>query len=90
MFFFLSRNALEDEDDDDFLEENLALMDEIEAEGHENYSVMEVDGPEPDEDAHSQSKWIRPPLPVIDLNRDNVTFQQIDLDFYIGNFVFVF
>ena len=30
------------------------------------------------------SKWRRPPLPVIDEANDNILFQQLDIDHYIG------
>ena len=32
----------------------------------------------------SQSKWQRPLLPPLDPAKDSITFQQLDLDHYIG------
>lgn len=30
------------------------------------------------------SKWCRPPLPSLDISKDALIFQQLDLDHYIG------
>jgi hypothetical protein len=46
--------------------------------------VIEVgDGPET---RLTNARWSRPPLKSIDVQKDNIVFQQIDLDFYEGTF----
>ena len=40
-------------------------------------------GPGPEHEATS-IKWSRPPLPAIDPKTDNIEFQQLDVDYYIG------
>ena len=40
-----------------------------------------VAGPEHES---TSSKWSRPPLPAIDPKADNIEFQQLDVDYYIG------
>ena len=42
-------------------------------------------GTEGPEDAEACSKWTRPPPPDLNTAKDNVVFQQIDVDHYIGN-----
>jgi DNA polymerase delta subunit 1 len=42
-------------------------------------------GTEEPEDAEACSKWTRPPPPDLNTAKDNVVFQQIDVDHYIGN-----
>lgn len=75
----MSRND-EDEDPSGF-EDELALMDAIEAE--KDSEAMDVDGDGPEYEATS-SKWARPALPPIDSSKDVIAFQQIDIDYYIG------
>jgi hypothetical protein len=41
-------------------------------------------GTEGPEDAEACSKWTRPPPPDLNTAKDNVVFQQIDVDHYIG------
>ncbi|XP_052797645.1 DNA polymerase delta catalytic subunit-like [Mya arenaria] len=69
----LKRAKTEDEDEADF-EAELAMMDDFE---------MEARVPGPDEKLTS-TKWARPPVTGLDSSNDTITFQQIDLDHYIG------
>ncbi|GFO41579.1 DNA polymerase [Plakobranchus ocellatus] len=75
-----------DDDDDDQFEEDLALLEELEAEGQgDGLDMMDVDAPGvDDETSGSNVKWARPPLPHIDPKNDSVSFQQLELDYYIG------
>jgi hypothetical protein len=34
----------------------------------------------------TNAKWSRPPLAFTDETKDNIVFQQLDMDFYEGNF----
>jgi len=79
-----SRSGNTDDFDNTF-DNELALLEEVEAENRVA-TPMDVDdapGPAP----QPSTRWTRPPLPAIDPARDTVTFQQIDLDFYVGNHV---
>ncbi|XP_055900779.1 DNA polymerase delta catalytic subunit-like [Biomphalaria glabrata] len=73
---------------DDFpstFEDDLALMDSLEADRNDS-EPMEVTEDGPEYQATS-AKWARPPLPDIDSSKDKIVFQQIDLDYYVGNHV---
>ncbi|XP_052225251.1 DNA polymerase delta catalytic subunit-like [Dreissena polymorpha] len=70
---------VEDEDEMDF-EAELAMMDDIDMGG------VEVVGAGPD-DVMTSAKWARPPVGPIDPAKDTITFQQIDLDHYIGRHI---
>ncbi|KAH9507561.1 hypothetical protein Btru_051479, partial [Bulinus truncatus] len=66
-------------------EDDLALLDSLEAEMGDSESMEVVgDGPECET---TSSKWARSPLPNIDSAKDTITFQQIDLDYYVGTHV---
>lgn len=38
----------------------------------------------------TSSKWSRPPLPTVHPKTDNIEFQQLDVDYYVGEMKFVF
>lgn len=81
-----AKHARMDEDDDDpsQFEEELALLEEIEAENR-SQELMDTDAPGPEDDsADFNAKWARSPLPLIDPQKDAVAFQQLELDYYIG------
>lgn len=59
-------------------EAELAMMDDIDMD--EGADVAGA-GPEAEE---SIAKWARPPVPPLDPKKDTITYQQIDLDHYIG------
>ncbi|XP_076450505.1 DNA polymerase delta catalytic subunit-like [Babylonia areolata] len=77
-----NRYADEDEDPSAF-EAELALMDEIDSENKMEEDSQESLGEGPEHEATSV-KWSRPPLPPINPKADNVEFQQLDVDYYIG------
>ncbi|KAM5131970.1 DNA polymerase delta catalytic subunit [Mantella aurantiaca] len=79
-----------DDDGPSQFEEELAFLDEVEAdmalemsEANSNADVLPVvklsDKISP--------KWLRPPLPAIDPLKDSVCFHQIELDHYVGKHV---
>ena len=82
----------DDDDNPSQFEEELALLDEIEAECHgDDPEVMDTDAPGPVDDATDfNAKWARPPLPSLDPKKDSVAFQQLELDYYIGWFIDLF
>jgi hypothetical protein len=52
--------------------------------GEDHHVHVEVGhGPETQ---FTNSKWSRAPMPPVDQTKDTLTFQQIDIDFYEGNF----
>ena len=77
---------MDDDDEPSHFEEELALLEEIEAEGHgDSPEMMDMDTAGPDDDSTDfNAKWARPPLPALDPKKDSVAFQQLDLDYYIG------
>ncbi|GFR97478.1 DNA polymerase [Elysia marginata] len=78
---------MEDDDEDPSqFEEELALLEEIEAEGRsQGHEMMDTDSPGPeDNSAGFNASWARSPLPPIDPKKDAVAFQQLELDYYIG------
>ncbi|XP_005098812.2 DNA polymerase delta catalytic subunit [Aplysia californica] len=82
------RNEEEEDDDPSNFEAELALMEEIEAEGRDSEPMEEEgDGPQCEGTTTSNPKWARPALPPINSSTDSITFQQIDLDFYVGTHV---
>ncbi|XP_034247843.1 DNA polymerase delta catalytic subunit isoform X1 [Thrips palmi] len=75
------RPRADDDEDDEFpgtFEEELAFMDANEAE------MVEATGEGPDTNQTSV-KWSRPAPPPLDPQKDNLTFQQIDVDHYTGS-----
>ncbi|CAG5135999.1 unnamed protein product [Candidula unifasciata] len=69
-----SKRIKSEEMDEEFdFDDDIALMDEVEAEIKEDVEMV-------DEEA-----WTRPPVPDIDPLKDNIVFQQIDLDYYVGS-----
>ncbi|RUS73135.1 hypothetical protein EGW08_019097, partial [Elysia chlorotica] len=81
-----SRMDFDEDDNPSQFEEELALLDEIEAEGRGSGSeTMDTYAPGPDvESTDFNAKWLRPPLPSLDPKKDSVAFQQLELDYYIG------
>ncbi|KAL8577740.1 DNA polymerase delta catalytic subunit [Nucella lapillus] len=73
----------DDEEDPSSFEAELALMDEIDAETKMEEDSQESVGEGPALEATSL-KWSRPPLPAINPATDNIEFQQLDVDYYIG------
>ncbi|RNA04404.1 DNA polymerase delta catalytic subunit [Brachionus plicatilis] len=47
-------------------------------------SVEKIEIGQGPENVTTNTKWARPPLPIINPSQDTITFQQIDLDFYEG------
>ena len=39
------------------------------------------------ENVTTNMKWARPQMNAVDPSKDTIIFQQIDLDFYEGNFI---
>ncbi|KAM4014758.1 LOW QUALITY PROTEIN: DNA polymerase delta catalytic subunit [Anomaloglossus baeobatrachus] len=78
-----------DEDQPSQFEEELAYLDEVEADMAMEMSdacstdVLPVDKPS----AKISPKWLRPPLPSIDPLQDSLCFHQIELDHYIGSHI---
>ena len=76
-----SKSNSEEDADDSFgmtFEEQLAMMDAIKEE--EELEQMDTDlSP-----SSQESKWKRPPVRAIEESKDMITFQQIDLDHYLG------
>lgn len=60
-------------------------MDDIDTERKADMELAEGDGPE---NEATSGKWIRPSIPEKDPTKDSVVFQQIDLDYYVGKFIF--
>ncbi|XP_072172406.1 DNA polymerase delta catalytic subunit-like [Diadema setosum] len=87
------RARLPDFDDHDpsVFEEELALMEQIEAEYESqetNGSATEITPPSSQGSSQSKHpKWPRPPLSPINPKKDSVIFQQIDLEHYIGSHI---
>ncbi|CAL1283637.1 unnamed protein product [Larinioides sclopetarius] len=76
-------------DDEDFersnFEEELALMDDLEEEFQaQSLESLDPTGEDVDSQSSANIKWTRPPPPEINPNSDSITFQQLDIDFYIG------
>ncbi|XP_066276800.1 DNA polymerase delta catalytic subunit-like [Branchiostoma lanceolatum] len=65
----------DDEDESLDFEAQLAMMEEMEEE------TGAADGPVT---AITRKKWVRPPPPSLNARTDSISFQQIDLDHYIG------
>ncbi|GFS36946.1 cAMP-dependent protein kinase catalytic subunit 1 [Trichonephila inaurata madagascariensis] len=77
------------QEDDDFersnFEEELALMDELEEEFHaQSLESLESTGEDIDSSQSANAKWARPPPAEINPSTDSVVFQQLDIDYYIG------
>nr|BAJ78737.1 DNA polymerase delta catalytic subunit [Thermobia domestica] len=81
----ISKKVRMDEDDEDYagtFEEQLALMDQVEAEASEIDS-QELLGQGP-ETQQTSIKWSRPPPPLLNTEKDSLIFQQLDIDHYTG------
>lgn len=73
-------------------EEELAYLDEVEAE-----MTMDAKEVQPAHDSVpignlfssdvKNSKWQRPPVPKINPKEDSITFQQVELEYYVGTYV---
>ncbi|XP_076115768.1 DNA polymerase delta catalytic subunit-like [Mytilus galloprovincialis] len=74
-----ARYNFDDEEDPSAFEEELAMLDEMESETHQD-----TDGGMGPQDAEACAKWKRPPPPDLNIHKDKVVFQQIDVDHYIG------
>jgi len=74
----LTHNYRTEEDDEMDFDAELAMMEDIEM--GDSGSVSGA-GPEKEE---SIAKWARPPISPLDPKNDTITFQQIDLDHYLG------
>ncbi|GFT38521.1 DNA polymerase delta catalytic subunit [Nephila pilipes] len=79
-------------DDDDFersnFEEELALMEDLEEEFQaQSLESLESTGEDIDSSQSANAKWARPPPPEIKPSTDSVVFQQLDIDYYIGQAV---
>lgn len=77
------RNDFDDDDGAGF-EDDLALYDEMESEMKGDVDMADVvagDGPD---NVATSTKWSRPPAPALNPKSDSVTFQQMDVDYYIG------
>ncbi|GFQ74715.1 DNA polymerase delta catalytic subunit, partial [Trichonephila clavata] len=79
------------QDDDDFersnFEEELALMDELEEEFHAQ-SLESLESTEDiDSSQSANAKWARPPPAEINPGTDSIVFQQLDIDYYLGQAV---
>ncbi|XP_035674123.1 DNA polymerase delta catalytic subunit-like [Branchiostoma floridae] len=70
-----ARSSEWDEDESLDFEAQLAMMEEMEEE------TVAADGPV---SATTRKKWVRPPPPNLNPRTDSISFQQIDLDHYIG------
>ncbi|XP_021342594.1 DNA polymerase delta catalytic subunit-like [Mizuhopecten yessoensis] len=77
-----ARNDFDDEDPAGF-EDELAMFDEMENEMKGDVDMADVAGDGPDNVATS-TKWSRPLAPTLDPRKDSVTFQQMDVDYYVG------
>ncbi|XP_060084003.1 DNA polymerase delta catalytic subunit-like [Ylistrum balloti] len=78
-----ARNDFDDEDQAGF-EDELALFDEMESELKGDVDMAdEVAGDGPD-NVPTSTKWSRPPAPILNPKKDSMTFQQMDVDYYIG------
>ncbi|XP_069804107.1 DNA polymerase delta catalytic subunit [Dendropsophus ebraccatus] len=79
-----------DEDGPSQFEEELAFLDEVEADMAmdmtDSYSAAGVLPVDKLSDNISP-KWLRPPLPSIDPQKDSLCFHQIELDHYIGTHI---
>ncbi|KAG8430271.1 hypothetical protein GDO86_018107 [Hymenochirus boettgeri] len=80
-----------DEDAPSQFEEELAYLDEVEAD-----MAMELSEGQSDADAmpigklisdNTPPKWLRPPVPSFDPKLHSLSFQQVDLDHYIGSHI---
>ncbi|XP_014678867.1 PREDICTED: DNA polymerase delta catalytic subunit-like [Priapulus caudatus] len=81
------RNA-EDEDEEaaaSVWEAELALLEEMEMENDIDDRDSPISIGEGPGTTSSCARWSRPPLPLLDPTRHSLTFQQIDLDHYIGD-----
>uniref|UniRef100_A0A1B6CWL1 DNA polymerase n=1 Tax=Clastoptera arizonana TaxID=38151 RepID=A0A1B6CWL1_9HEMI len=77
----------ESDDEDDFggtFDENLAEMEEMEYENIIESDMQETLEMGPDTQQTS-SKWSRPFPPTLNPSKDKLTFQQLDIDNYIGD-----
>ncbi|GIY06379.1 DNA polymerase delta catalytic subunit [Caerostris extrusa] len=76
-------------DDDDFersnFEEELALMDDLEEEFQaQSLESLDSNGEDIDSQSSANIKWTRPPFPKIEPSTDSIVFQQLDIDYYLG------
>ncbi|KAK2726361.1 DNA polymerase delta catalytic subunit-like [Artemia franciscana] len=73
------------DNEDDFpmsFEDELAMLDGMEAEMPSDIGT-ELIGQGP-ETSSTSAKWCRPKVPELDVSKDSVTFQQLELDHYIA------
>ncbi|XP_075696282.1 DNA polymerase delta catalytic subunit isoform X2 [Rhinoderma darwinii] len=82
-----------DWDDDDGpsqFEEELAFLEEVEAdmamERSDSYPTVDV-LPVDKLSVNISPKWLRPPIPLLDPQKDSLRFHQIELDHYIGSHI---
>ncbi|KAK7098957.1 DNA polymerase delta catalytic subunit-like [Littorina saxatilis] len=75
--------SMEDDDEPSGFEAELAMMEDIDADMKMEEDSQEVLGEGPALVATS-SKWSRPPLPTVHPKTDNIEFQQLDVDYYVG------
>ncbi|XP_024939550.1 DNA polymerase delta catalytic subunit isoform X2 [Cephus cinctus] len=73
-----------DDDEEDFpgsFEAELANMNDIDDDDYIDMSQVTEEGPEQEA---TSAKWSRPPPPALNPAKDSLTFQQIEVDHYIG------
>ncbi|XP_025087757.1 DNA polymerase delta catalytic subunit-like [Pomacea canaliculata] len=77
--------SMEEDEDPSLFEAELALMEEIEGEGRaQDDDIQETLGAGPEHEVTS-ARWSRPLLPHIDPKCDDIEFQQLDVDYYVGS-----
>ncbi|KAG9481511.1 hypothetical protein GDO78_010637 [Eleutherodactylus coqui] len=77
-----------DDDGPSQFEEELAFLEEVEADIAMEMSDAAADALPVDKLSDNISpKWLRPPLPPIDPQQDSICFHQIELDHYIGSHI---
>nr|BAO20831.1 DNA polymerase delta catalytic subunit [Baculentulus morikawai] len=80
---FGGSQGYKDEDDSPEFEQVLASL-EDELDQNDDISDRIGQGPE---NKQTNTKWSRPPPPDLDTKKDYLTFQQLELDFYVGKAV---
>ncbi|XP_071544881.1 DNA polymerase delta catalytic subunit isoform X2 [Panulirus ornatus] len=73
---------MEDEDDDDF---NDTFPDGADFEEMFQRDSEEIQGDEFEDTESTHSSWSRPPVASLDPQEESFVFQQIEIDYYIGN-----
>ncbi|KFM62169.1 DNA polymerase delta catalytic subunit, partial [Stegodyphus mimosarum] len=78
------KNSNDEEFERSNFEEELALMDEMEDEFRSQSLESQECSAEDIESEPSNVKWARPQSPALNPSQDPVIFQQLDLDYYVG------